>query len=250
MGKTYETLERTDKEYQKNLSVISIGSQKVGVTALSRRASIQANTELYQRLKTNFSTRYPDESIKTILFTGTVLGDGTSTTAINFATTLASDFALKVLLVDVNLRTPSTHDIYKFDYPVDLADFFTNTDIDEITSGIREVGPGNLYVLPSGENHSNPVALLGSNRFARFLSTMREEFDHIILDGPPVLASSESRAVCTITDGVVLVLRSGKTRRQVALKAKRELEEAGGKIIGVVLNRRKFYIPNWIYKRF
>jgi len=71
----------------------------------------------------------------------------------------------------------------------------------------------------------------------------------LILDAPPVPIFSEFRVLCRKVDGVVLVILSEKTRKQVAQKAKREIEEAGGHILGVVLNKRKYYIPKWLYKR-
>ena len=78
---------------------------------------------------------------------------------------------------------------------------------------------------------------------------MREKFDYIILDSPPITRYAESRVIATKVDGVILVLESGKTRSQVAIKAKQELEETGANVIGAILNRRKHYIPEWIYKR-
>jgi Mrp family chromosome partitioning ATPase len=78
---------------------------------------------------------------------------------------------------------------------------------------------------------------------------MRESFDYLILDAPPVTIFSETQVISSKVDGVILILESGKTRRQVAQKAKKEIEAAGGNFLGVVLNKRKFYIPKWLYKR-
>ena len=149
--------------------------------------------------------------------------------------------------MDVNLRTPSLHGVFTIDHIPGLSDLLSNSG--KVTSRIKKVGPGNFYVLPCGGNHSGPVGLFESGRFDRFLKIIRERFDYVILDAPPVPAFSEARVICAKVDGVVLVLRSGKTRRQVALKVKKELEEAGGKLLGVVANRKKYYIPEFIYKR-
>ena len=78
---------------------------------------------------------------------------------------------------------------------------------------------------------------------------MRRDFDYIILDGPPPTASAESRLIADKVDGVVLIVEAGKTRRQVAVRAKQELENSGANFLGVILNRRKYYIPQWIYRR-
>jgi Mrp family chromosome partitioning ATPase len=114
---------------------------------------------------------------------------------------------------------------------------------------IKKVGPGDLNVLTCGGKYSVPLSLFESGRFEQFLKTMDEMFDYVILDAPPMPRFPECRVLCTKVDGVILVIEAGNTRRQVALRAKSQLEEAGGRLLGVVLNRRKHYIPEWVYKR-
>jgi protein-tyrosine kinase len=247
MGKTHEALERAEKEYQESLPKASREPYKAPGTKAPQQAFHQVDTERYQDLKVNLLTRYPDIPIKAILFTSSTHGDGASTTAINFATTLATDCKLKVLLVDVNLRTPALHEVFHIDQNKGLSNFLSNKG--ELLGNIHKVGPGGFYVLPSGGSHSGPVSLFESARFDRFLKTMRERFDYVILDAPPFSHFSDSRVICSKVDGVILVLKSGTTRRQVALRIKKELEDSGGKLLGVVMNKRKFYIPQWIYKR-
>lgn len=247
MGKTHEALERAEKEYQASLPKVSREPDTTPGTKAPQQAFYQVDTDRYQDLKVNLLTRYPDTPIKTILFTATTHGDGASTTAINFATALAKECQLKVLLVDVNLRTPSLHEVFHIDENKGLSNFLSNSG--KIPGHIHKVGPGGFYVLPCGSNHSGPVSLFESARFDRFLKTMRERFDYVILDAPPFSQFSESRVICSKVDGVILVLKSGTTRRQVALRIKKELEDSGGKLLGVVMNKRKYYIPRWIYKR-
>jgi capsular exopolysaccharide synthesis family protein len=201
--------------------------------------------ERYEDLKTKLLTRYPDGSIKTFLFTGVASGGGTSTTAVNFATALAKDYQSNVLLVDVNLRSPSLHNVFRIDHVHGLSDV--------VTKGGRgaspiKVGPGNLFVIPYGRSHSEPVILFQSNGFDHFLKRMRDSYDYVVLDAPPVHGSPECRVLSAKVDGVVLVIESGKTTRPVAFSAKKQLEEAGGKLLGVVLNKKKNYIPEFIYR--
>jgi capsular exopolysaccharide synthesis family protein len=185
--------------------------------------------------------------IKTILFSGTTHGDGSSTTSINFATTLACNCRLEVLLIEANMRTPSLHKAFNVEPEHGLSDLLTNGT--ESAFCIKKVDPGNLSVVTAGSRLTDPVTLFESKRFFDFLKAEREKYDYVILDGPPIPSFSEARVLCTKVDGVVLVIEAGKTREQVAVRAKKELEEAGGKILGVVLNKRKYYIPEWIYKR-
>ena len=247
MGKTHEALERAEKEYQESLLGAFPISRKRVMTVLPRRASDQAMLAWYEDLKTNLLARRQEKPIKSILFTSTSPGDGTSTTAIHLAACLVRDTDLKVLLVDANLRAPCLHEVFGVDHTHGLSDWLTKAG--DMTSRMKKIGATNLYVMPCGSKHSNPVALFESSAFDEFLRNSHGWFDFVILDAPPTTSFSEARVICRKVDGVVLVLGSGTTRRQVALNAKREVEEAGGKVLGVVLNRRKFHIPTWIYER-
>lgn len=246
MGKTHEALERAEKDYKKTLVETPLESEKAVVVIGPRQFPIKAPLDSYQEVKIKLITRYPEESIKTILFTGTAHGNGTSTTAVSFATTLARDCRLNVLLIDVNLRSPSLHDVFNIEPNHGLSNLLTEK---EKPPFFKKVGHGDLYVIPSGGKHSGPLTLFESKRFDDFLKKVREDFAYVILDAPPVNSYSEPRVIGTKVDGVILVIESGKTRKQVAIKAKQELEEAGAKVLGVILNRRKHYIPEWIYKR-
>ena len=245
MGKTHEALERAEQEHGKNLSMSGFADR--GEDPLPKKTDYPIDKSCYQSLKSNLLSRYPDGSVKSLLFAGLREGDGASTTAVNFAAVMAGDRDLKVLLVDANLRTPSLHETFKIDYAPGLKELVTNGD-DVSAQGVR-VGPDNLYVLPCGGKSSGPEAVFESPRFSAFLKAEKERFDYVILDAPPVLAFPDSRIIGAGVDGVVLVVRSGSARKQIAVRAKKAMEEAGARVIGVVLNRRKFYIPNWLYGR-
>ena len=242
MGKTYEALKWAEKEYQVSRQDRSPTSLPAGRIKPPKRVWARPAMEQYDDLKTNLLTRYPDGSIKTILFAAAAHGEGASTTAVNFAASLARDSRLKVLLIDVNLRTPSLHDVFKIDHTHGLSDLVAENG----HGSPIKVGPENLYVIPCGRPQSEPVTLLGSNEFDQFLKRMSDGYDYVVLDAPPFLGIPECRVLCAKVNGVVLVIESGRTRRQVALSAKKQLEEAGGKLLGVVLNRRRYYIPEFI----
>jgi len=203
--------------------------------------------ECYQNLKANFLSLYPGKTVRSILFCSTAYGDGCTTTAFNFASTLTEDLQSKVLVIDTNLRAPHLHDICRIGNTPGLSDHMESGD--EPILPVLLKGLSSLYIIPCGSSKSAPVNLFEGRRFSEFLGAMRERFDYVILDGPPLPKFSESKVLCNKVDGVVLVVRAGRTRREVALRAKREIEEAGGKILGVVLNRHRYHIPEWIYKR-
>jgi len=246
MGKTHEALERAEKEYQENYLETADGPNESVVSKRPGKLPMQVSSDRFQEVKTRLITSFPLGSVKTILFTGTVHGDGCTTTAAGFANTLAQNCLLNVLLIDANLRSPRLHEIFNVQYNQGLADLLT---IEKGISLFKKVGHGNLCLIPCGKKNIGPLTIFESARFEKTLELMREKFDYVILDAPPVNTFAETKVMGKIVDGVILVVESGKTRKQVAIKAKQELEEAGAKVLGVILNRRKHYIPNWIYKR-
>lgn len=249
MGKTYEALERAEHEYEAKGLLVPRKARMVpvSVSLYPLRADRHAAMECYEELKTNVLAGHPHESLKTILFSGTNHGDGSSTTAINFASTLAADQGVKVLLMDVNLRTPILHEPFHLEPDHGLSDLLSNGR--EPAALLKKVANCNLQVVTCGRSRTAPVSLFESKPFCEFLKLMRSTFDYVIMDGPPTPSFSETRILCPQVDGVILVLAAGRTREQVAKRAKQEIEEAGGKILGLVLNRRKFHIPEWIYRR-
>jgi capsular exopolysaccharide synthesis family protein len=246
MAKTHEALLRAEKEYQEKFIRPAHEPKKMKVVRPPKRTSSRTGMESYEDLKTNLLSRNSDGSVKSILFNGTYHGGGCSTTVVNLASALTKDSDLKVLLLDVNLRTPGLHDAFKIDQDFGLTDFLSNGCQTE--PQIKKVEPGNLHVLTCGGKASVPLALFESNEFDQFLKDVREKFDFVILDAPPMPKFAECRVLCTKVDGVVLVIEAGKTRRHVALRAIKELEEAGANLLGVVINKRKYYIPDWIYR--
>lgn len=248
MGKTYEALERAEEEYKENLLRNRCTGPIDVESPPPRQEPNNGALEPYENVKTSLLSRHPDGSVRSILFNGTQSGDGASTTAVNFATVLAKDSKLKVLLMEVNMRTPSLHEVFKTDVVINLEDVLRGSYKPE--PAIRKVGPGELYILACGGSlFTGPVGFFESEEFDWFLKDMYQRFDYVILDSPPALIFSEFRVLCSKADGVVLVVNSRRTRRQVAIRAKKELEEAGAKLLGIVINKRKYYIPWWIYKR-
>ncbi len=202
-------------------------------------------SESYENLKANLIIRDTENTTRVLLFTATSPGEGTSTTAINFANTLAQSSHCRVLLIDASLRTPDLED--ELGNELSLK---TSEEDSEDDGGfrIKKIGPGNLHILTFNGSPFEPLSFLKTDCFENFLKQQKENFDFVILDAPPVNRFSDSRILCSKVDGVVLVIESGKTRKHVALRAKKQLIDAGANIIGVVLNKRKYYIPDFIYR--
>jgi capsular exopolysaccharide synthesis family protein len=252
MGKISDAIDKHSAERERNR--IEIKSDSVITPKASpqpkqtpKQLAIKSELAGYEDILTRLRTRHPGESIKTIMFTGVTHGGGATTTAVNFAKTLVRDYQVKVLLIDANMRTPNLRELFDIKTEEGLTDIVVNNNSKPYQ--VINCDPSYLFVLATGGNYVGPVSLFESERFDTFLNNARDEFDYVILDSAPIPNFAEARVICEKVDGVVLVVESGKIRRQVALRVKKELEDAGARILGVVLNKRKYHIPEWLYKR-
>ncbi len=248
MSKTHEAFLDAEKQNQENLPKTFYKFEKPILAKTRINGDQFLAPESFDNLKANLISRYGGTNLKSIMFNGISHGAGCSTTTMNFANSMTVDPKRTVLLVDLRLNSPLPRRVAHHDRAPDISGFIG--DNKHLRSQIENVGPGNLYVVScEARSLSGSVGLFESSEFDRFFSSIYDRFDYLILDAPPVLIYSEFRILCSKMDGVVLVLESGKARQQVALRAKKEIVEAGGRILGVVINRRKYYIPDWIYKR-
>ncbi len=204
--------------------------------------------EQYEVLKAKLWSRYSEKGMKVLAFVGANSGSGVSTTASNFAATLAQDARSKVLLIDANLRVSKKSSKLPAEMDGRRGAEIAGLLAAELSTNSIVPGSGNVSVLPSHTKCALPLTLFQSEAFDDFLKAVRERFDHVVIDAPPLKGFAESIVLSRKADGVILVIESGQTRRRVGLWAKQQIEEAGGKILGVVLNKRKFYIPNWLYR--
>jgi len=197
-------------------------------------------------LRSHVLRHHRERGVKIIMLTGAYPNDGTTTTAVSLATALSMDCGLKILLTDADIQRPSLHDVFKTSPGDGLTD--PVNDFTGLING-KKVGPGELYFLPAGKSGHAGEGYFDSRRFLDFLGGSRKNFDFVILDTAPVLSHPDSLAICSKVDGVIIVIAHGKVRRPAAQRLKAILENAGANLLGVVVNRRRHYIPDWIYRR-
>jgi Mrp family chromosome partitioning ATPase len=184
---------------------------------------------------------------KTIAFMSSVPGEGTTTVAARFALSLRSLRWVRPILVDMNLRNPSVRAI--FDLPPMDGVVEVLTGKAPIGAAAVRVADGALSVLCEGRGVASPQALFTPKNVARFLGEVRESYNCVILDAPAVLGHAEAKVIGGLADGVVLVIETSRTKREVALRSKEALSASRTNIIGTVLNKRKYVIPALLYKR-
>jgi len=192
--------------------------------------------EQYRTIRTNIEFMAVDREIQAILVTSATQGEGKSTTSSNLAVAYAQQ-GKKVLIIDTDMRRPTVHYTFRVANGIGLSSLLTRQA--EKEKAILPTKVDNLSILTAGPIPPNPAELLSSRAMEHLTEQLREEFDIIIFDAPPLLQVADSRITSKLTDGVVLVVGCTTSDRQRVLKAKEQLELAEAKILGVVLNRRE-----------
>lgn len=200
--------------------------------------------EQYRTIRTNIQFSNVDQDIKTIVLTSSGAEEGKSTTSSNLATVYAQQ-GLNVLLIDADLRKPTGHYTFRLENHIGLTNVLTRQST--LAQAVQESEIPHLSVLTSGPIPPNPSELLASAQMAELLKEMKKQFDMIIFDTPPILAVADAQILANQVDGTILVVSSGKTEKDAALKSKELLSNAKGKLLGVVLNNRKVEEGNYYY---
>ena len=190
--------------------------------------------EEYRMLRTNLQSLRPRAGLKTIVVTSAVMGEGKSVTALNLALTVARQEGLKVLLVDGDLRRSSVHRWLGLNEPPSgLSTALLNGGA--LNGSLIRLKSPSLTVLPAGPTPESPAELLESVGMRRLLATLKVQFDLVIIDSPPVLSVSDPCILAALADGVLLVVKSGKTQRKTVLEAQARLQQMKVALLGCVL---------------
>ncbi len=193
-------------------------------------------SEAYRALRTSVLLSTADRPPQVLLVTSSQPNEGKTVTALNLALTMAQKGG-RVLLIDADMRRPGIAKALKLSLTKGLSGILT---------GAYEYGPQLLFkiervdglsLLPCGPIPPNPAELLCSMKMEALLKRLRQDFDHIILDSPPVLPITDATILSSIVDGVIMVVECEMTTRAALSRACRVIEHAGGKILGTVLNK-------------
>jgi len=218
----------------------------VALAVLKRPTS--ALSESYRALRTSILLSTAVRPPQVLLVTSPQPNEGKSCTSLNLALTLAQRND-RVLIVDGDLRKPCVAHHLGLTEERGLSGLLTGAhDLDEALC--RSENVPQLWALPGGPTPPNPAELLSSPRMADILQQLRERFDHIVVDSPPLLMVTDATILSTLADGVILVVESGVTVRGALLRAHSLLENAGGRLLGVVMNKVDFRHDTYYYSRY
>jgi len=200
------------------------------ITAVHPRSPI---SEAYRTLRTNIQFSAVDKPLKAILVTSAAPLEGKSTTVANLGVVMAQA-GLSTIVVDSDLRRPALHRLFDVSNSYGLTNALLQNDPNDC---LQATEVENLQVLTSGPLPPNPAELLGSQRMRSLIQQLKDHADMVLFDGPPSLAVTDAALLANQVDGVLLVMEAGKTRREVAQRAKEDLSKVGANLIGVVLNK-------------
>jgi succinoglycan biosynthesis transport protein ExoP len=215
--------------------------EEIELAFVVREAPGSIISESYRRLRTNLKVSLQAQNAKTILITSGGAGDGKTAVAVNLATTLVAE-GKKVLLIDGNFRRPALQKIF-----TSKQDSVTNTGKGVLglscllagQCGLKDVikssGMEWLKIIESGQMPANPAELLGGDAMQRLVKQERDNYDYIIIDGPPVLLVSEAKILARHVDGTIIVFNAAATRRGAAIRTVSELKQVNAGIFGCVL---------------
>jgi polysaccharide biosynthesis transport protein len=199
-----------------------------------RNKSASMLTEAYRGLRTSLLLSAAGTPPKTILFTSSQPSEGKTTTTINTAISLAQ-LGLSVVIIDADLRRPSVHKVFGMTPSQGISNYLSHHM--PLAPLLQPCSIPCVSVLPCGSIPPNPTELLSSEKMRTMVQLLKEHFDHVLIDSPPLTNFADSLVLSTLADGVILVVQSGQSRRRVVQRVRRDLMRVGAKIFGVVLNK-------------
>lgn len=193
-------------------------------------------SEAYRQLRTSILLSTAGHAPKSLLVTSSLPSEGKTTTATNTAISLAQTGA-KVLIVDADMRRPRLHSVFNIPNGEGLSTLLSSESTDaDITRVVKTDDGTKIHLLTSGPIPPNPAELIGSEQMANLLKRLQKHYTHVVIDSPPITSFTDGVLIASMVDGVILVVHSGKSSRQVVKRARQLLLDVGARILGVVLN--------------
>ncbi len=195
----------------------------------------------FRRIFTRVARRAQEEKLRTVLLTSSEQGEGKTTSAALFSIVSCQYQDLRTCLIDADLHRPRVHDLFEVPREPGLAEILK--DDYGIEATLKPTRYENLKILPAGGKQPFPSELLIPDRLASMFGKLKLLFDMIVIDAPPLLPVSDSAVLSREVDASALVVRAGRTQRDVAVRAKRILDDVGANVIGVIVNNMQDVLP-------
>jgi Mrp family chromosome partitioning ATPase len=251
MSKIFEALEQAQKE-RKGVEPVApqpaVIEPEIGDIQESEIYSFELEMEeemvnLYHAVE----SLIPDCSRKIIQFIGSGEGEGTSTVAREFARAAMMTLGQKVLLLDADRHNPTQHFFCNVSPEFCLDDMIQSNEGPD--RAVYQVGNSGLFVSLISRNSNSTPSIFDSSMFDTMWDSLKGRFDLILIDSSPATVSADGFSLFRKADGVIIVVEADKTRWPVVQTVKERIAQHGGKVLGIILNKRRYYIPDFIYRR-
>lgn len=204
------------------------------VTLIANSDAKSPVSEAYRTIRTNIKfSNIAGKELKTIMVTSATPNEGKSTTISNLAVVMAQA-GHSVVVCDCDFRNPTQHKIFNLSNKGLSNCVATGSNVMDI---IQRTSIPNLYVLTSGPVAPNPSELLSSQNMVDIFNELKQHFDYVLVDTPPIMPVTDAAVVSGKVDGTIMVIASGIVSPAIAVEAKTRLEQAGAHLLGVVLNK-------------
>ena len=200
--------------------------------------------EAYREIRSNIEFSNLDKELKVISITSSMQNEGKSTIIANLAVSFAK-LDKKVLIIEGDLRSPSVHRMFNISNINGLTDILL--DKKKFSECIHCTEIENLHILTCGPIPTNPSEVLSSKKIRQFIDGLREHYDYIFIDAPPIGVVTDAGIIANYIDGCIFVVGSGEIDIEMAKISKEKLEKVGANILGVVLNKFNYSGRNLYY---
>lgn len=275
MSKMFDALRRAESERRRRQSEGTGEAPALGpVAAMSREAAVPATPMLPPRrhaepagvtavpaipslhgdllrelgiLRNSVEAKLEKKTGRVLMFTSAMHDEGVTTLALAYARLLAMHGDHRILLVELNARTPALADRLGLRSAEGVTHYFSSG---HSFSKLVQRPEGEAFdVVHVGAPDATQIQINLEREFPHLVQDALKAYDTVIVDAPPVVVCPETPPLSPFVDGVVLVIHSGRTKRETVDRSIKQIQQFQGRVLGVVLNRKRYYIPHFIYRR-
>ncbi|HER43477.1 MAG TPA: tyrosine-protein kinase family protein [Candidatus Eisenbacteria bacterium] len=254
MSKIYDALRKAENEKNRKRATPARGrppSRKIDAHRDS--GLLRGMDENFRRalltLRNTIESETKERNTRSIVFTSAVGGEGKTTILSAFARVLSIGRGERILLVDCSIRKPKLHKLFDVDNDKGIIDYLEGrAELPEIVHHVESAGL-DLVTAGFAEDVDISMPVFNSERMTLFMREVSEAYEYVLFDTAAVLEAPETPIISSYSDGVIMIVHVGKTRREVIKRAMLMIEKLEGRFIGTILNRKKYHIPEFIYRR-
>ena len=259
MGKLTDALKKAAEERVERIDKISrvrrrdkivahkMGNSKVSSNLVTYFDSKALITEQYKILRTNFLAMNKGKPPKMVVVTSALHSEGKTVTTLNLAIALAQSVRKpRILVIDADMRRGRVHRYLGIDQKAGLSEVLQGQN--KLEDVLFQIDIENLTFMTAGNVPDNPSELLSSDEMRNLLDDVKSEYDHVLIDSPPIISVTDAGTIGHLTDGVLMCVQAGRTQRGVLKRAIELLNQSRTNVLGYVLTNIEYHLPEYIYR--